>query len=74
MNEKIHVVKRVEHHLLDTCPCDECSVERECRTLQYPSKNRILSVPTAYTMGFIKRRSEGGSLARQLRKKLQSED
>ena len=70
MDSEIHIVTKIEHHALATCPCDECVAERERRSLskclpQYPFKR--MSVEVASTLGFVRgRRCPRGSLARQL--------
>lgn len=71
MFERINVVTRIEHHNLDSCPCEACREERKRRSL--PSKhlpgNHILRVPpsVAYLLGYFSRRNPHGSLARELK-------
>ena len=69
MNDSdVFEVVRRELHWLPDCPCDACVMERERRSrlssFRHPLKS--ISVSTACALGFIKRRSPDGSLAKEL--------
>jgi len=71
--DEINVVTRVEHHLLCSCPCEDCVRVRAQREQRVPTNNLIRYVkPTvAFALGYIPRRSTHGSLARDLMQKFQ---
>lgn len=61
-----HIVHKIEHHVLKTCPCSACEAERKRR--EPPANPHILRLKpsVAYLFGFIPRRHPQGSLAREL--------
>lgn len=65
----IHKVTRVEYHHLPTCPCIECVKERKRREPLINNHIKKLSVKAAYHLGFLRRRSPQGSVARELMNK-----
>lgn len=65
----MHEVIKVEHHCLDSCPCEACSAERERRgTSDVPTDPslRKMTVDAAYLLGLMSHRLPDGSLARKL--------
>ena len=71
MNDaNIHIVNKVEHHWVKTCPCDACKEQRKRMTTASPPPHvKSMSVESAHLLGFLRRRSPHGSLARELMKK-----
>ena len=68
MPSEILVVLKEEHHYWKSCPCQQCQEERT-RQAQMPVSNiRHIPIGAAHVMGFLPRRCEHGSLARQLAK------
>jgi hypothetical protein len=66
MNDlEIHEIRKIEHHLLMTCPCRDCEEERSRREhSNHPLHS--MSVENAHTLGFLTSRCPEGSLARQI--------
>jgi len=71
---EINIVTRVEHHLLCSCPCEECIKERQRRESRAPTNHLIkhLKSDAAFVLGFISHRNAHGSLARELMTKSDS--
>ncbi len=68
MDANVYEVNRIEHHYLPTCPCAECHSERSRRGMNHVTDSRLRSVPlnVAYVLGFFRKRSPLGSVARGL--------
>ncbi|KKN88377.1 hypothetical protein LCGC14_0249400 [marine sediment metagenome] len=67
----ILIVRKEEHHLWRTCPCDLCAAERDRTTYSKPTlpSTRKIPVDAAYLFGLIPSRNPHGSVARELMKK-----
>lgn len=68
--EDLFEVVRREVHYLPSCPCLDCSNERERRAQEYrtPADGliRLLTPVAAFTMRLIPRLNKSGSVARDL--------
>jgi len=74
-DHNVHVVNRIEHHCLLSCPCEACRQERFKRGLDKPagssSRVKTLSLDAAGVLfGFP--RHPSGSLASELSKATES--
>lgn len=71
-SNEINLVHRIEHHVLSSCPCPQCEDERKRHNQSgadgtpVQSHLKRMSVAAAHVLGYIKRRSPAGSVARGL--------
>ena len=69
-SKDVYVVTRTEesHHYLPTCPCVACESERRRRVIVTSTDSHLRTMPVgvAYVLGFIRKRTPGGSVARKL--------
>jgi hypothetical protein len=67
MSSDVNVITRIEHHLLSSCPCDDCKSERRRRT-GTSSQHIKLKPKEAYQLGIINKLTPEGSKVRQIMK------